>query len=42
MRVIVPVQAGVMDASQFKDGFHLTPAAAEIFTAKVNTELQTQ
>jgi hypothetical protein len=39
IRVLNPVKAGVMTQSQFRDGFHLTPAAAEIFTAQLVSQL---
>jgi hypothetical protein len=35
VRVLIPVQAGSMEKSMFRDGFHLTPAGAEIFTTKL-------
>ena len=39
IRVLVPVGAGRMDKSEFRDGFHLAPAGAAIFTAKLDSEL---
>jgi hypothetical protein len=39
IRVLVPVQPGALDATFFRDGFHLNPAGAAIFTAKLQTEL---
>jgi len=33
------VGAGRMDKSEFRDGFHLAPAGAAIFTAKLDSEL---
>jgi hypothetical protein len=39
IRVLIPEQPGAMNASFFRDGFHLTPAGAAIFTAKLQSEL---
>jgi hypothetical protein len=35
VRVLVPIEAGSMDKSLFRDGFHLTPTGAKIFTSKL-------
>ena len=39
IRVVNPVKAGAMKSSEFRDGFHLTPAGAQVFTAKLVSEL---
>jgi hypothetical protein len=39
VRVLVPEQPGAMGQSTFRDGFHLTPAGAQIFTTKLGPEL---
>jgi hypothetical protein len=39
IRVLIPEPPGAMQPSLFKDGFHLNPAGANIFTAKLQSEL---
>ncbi len=39
VRVLVPVEPGGMNASFFRDGFHLNRAGATVFTAKLESEL---
>jgi hypothetical protein len=39
VRVLVPVQAGAMGAALFRDQFHLNPAGAALFTAKLESDL---
>ncbi|MGB7555608.1 MAG: hypothetical protein WBM04_14640 [Candidatus Korobacteraceae bacterium] len=39
IRVLVPVEPGGMNRSQFRDGFHLTPAGAQLFTAQLSSQL---
>jgi hypothetical protein len=39
VRVLVPEQPGELDRTMFRDGFHLTPAGAQVFTAKLAPEL---
>ena len=39
IRVLVPVEPGAMQASLFRDGFHLNQAGAAIFTTKLASEL---
>ena len=35
IRVLIPVKAGTMEKSLFRDGFHLNSSGAEVFTAKL-------
>jgi hypothetical protein len=39
VRVLVPERPGEMKRSMFRDGFHLTPAGADVFTTKLGPEL---
>ena len=39
VRVLIPEQPGTMNSALFRDGFHLNPAGADIFTAKLESEL---
>jgi len=41
VRVLVPVQPGVLDASFFRDEYHLNPTGAALFTAKLQSQLAT-
>jgi lysophospholipase L1-like esterase len=39
IRVLVPEQPGAMPRSLFRDGFHLNPVGATIFTEKLKSLL---
>jgi lysophospholipase L1-like esterase len=39
IRTLIPEQPGAMDSSFFRDPFHLNPAGAAIFTAKLQSQL---
>jgi len=39
IRTLIPEEPGAMDFSFFRDGFHLNPTGAAVFTAKLQSQL---